>query len=164
MKVMKGTIANVPIEDTDLLKSAATLPRMPDELGTVNVAFHRMKNRFSYRKPELVRPKKVNDALKYLQEHHPSYKQFKVEYLNEKNKFLFASLPLIGPALQDEENLLNLNDAFNYMKQTPFLSDVLNPLIKKTEESYRVFMDTVIQERTPQNKDSFIHALIQQIR
>ena len=111
-----------------------------------------------------MRPKKVNDALKYLQKHHPSYKDFDVETLNEDNKFMFANLPLIGQNLEDEENLMNLNDAFNYMKTSPFLSDLLNPQLNKTEESYEAFMDALIHERVTQDKDSFIHALLHQIR
>ena len=164
MKRMIGKVVNVPISDTDLLKTATSLPRTADDLATVNVAFHRKKNVYQHRKPELVRPKKVNDALKYLQKHHPSYKDFDVETLNEDNKFMFANLPLIGQCLEDEEKLMNLNDAFNHMKSSPFLSDLLNPQIIKSEENYQAFFDALIDERASQNKDSFIHALLHQIR
>ena len=164
MKRMIGKVVNVPISDTDLLKTATSLPRTTDDLATVNVAFHRKKNVYQHRKPELVRPKKVNDALKYLQKHHPSYKDFDVETLNEDNKFMFANLPLIGQCLEDEEKLMNLNDAFNHMKSSPFLSDLLNPQIIKSEENYQAFFDALIDERASQNKDSFIHALLHQIR
>ena len=77
---------------------------------------------------------------------------------------MFANLPLIGQCLEDEEKLMNLNDAFNHMKSSPFLSDLLNPQIIKSEENYQAFFDALIDERASQNRDSFIHALLHQIR
>ena len=126
--------------------------------------FHRKKNVYQHRRPELVRPKKVNDALKYLQKHHPSYKDFDVKTLNEDNKFMFANLPLIGQCLEDEEKLLNLDDAFSYLRQNSLLMELLYPHGKRNEENYAKYMDKLVKEKTPQNNDSFIHALLDQMR
>ena len=164
MKYMKGSIANVAISDSDVLKSCTFLPRMEDQLGTVNVAFKRKRKGYCYRKPELIRPAKVNEALFYLKSHHPSYKEFPIEVLKETQKYMFANLPLIGQLLEDEEKLLNLDDAFSYLRQNSLLMELLYPHGKRNEENYAKYMDKLVKEKTPQNNDSFIHALLDQMR
>ena len=164
MKYMKGSIANVAISDSDVLKSCTFLPRMEDQLGTVNVAFKRKRKGYCYRKPELIRPAKVNEALFYLKSHHPSYKEFPIEVLKETQKYMFANLPLIGQLLEDEEKLLNLDDAFSYLRQNSLLMELLYPHGKRNEENYSKYMDKLVKEKTPQNNDSFIHALLDQMR
>ena len=163
MLEMNGKITNVPIEDTDLLKSCSFLPRMDNELGTVNVAFRRSK-KYAYRKPELIRPKKVNEALAYLKAKHPSYKKFPIKWLKCPNKYTFANLPLIGKLLEDEENLPTINDAFDYLRKNSLLTEWLYPQGKRTEQDYLQLMNKLIEEKTPQGKDSFLHGLLQQLR
>ena len=63
MKYMNGSVVNVPISDSDVLKSCTYLPRMENNLGMVNVAFKRKRKGYYYRKPELIRPSKINEAL-----------------------------------------------------------------------------------------------------
>ena len=164
MKYMSGSVVNVPISDTDLLKSCTYLPRMGNQLGTVNVAFKRRRKGYYYRKPELVRPSKINEALFYLKSKHPSYKEFDIEYIKNPNKYMFCHLPLIGQLLEDEENLSSLDDAYDYLKSSELLTEMLCPLGKRDNESYGILMENLIRERVPQQKDSFIHALKDQIR
>ena len=79
MLAMHSKIANVPISDNDILKTALKLPRMPNELGTVNVAVkRRLKDPKCYKPPELIRPGKINAALAILQDRHVSYKKFPI--------------------------------------------------------------------------------------
>ena len=166
MKQMSRKIVNVPISDSDLLKSTSFLPRMETQLGTVNVAFKRSKRWYTYRKPELVRPKKIREALSCLKftTKHPSYEKFPMQWLDCPNKYKFVNLPLIGQLLENEENLPSLDDAFNYLKHHSLLTEWLSPLGNRTEESYGYFMDKLVRERTPQGKDSFLHALMEQLK
>ena len=164
MKFMKSSIVNVPISDSDLLKSCTFLPRMGNEVGTVNVAFKRKRRKYYYRKPELVRPAKINKALAFLKSKHPSYHKFDVEVLNESSKFMFCHLPLIGQLLEDEKDLLTLDDAYEFLKTSETLTEWLLPLGKRNTESYAKLYENLIKERGPQNKDSFIQALMDQMR
>ena len=77
---------------------------------------------------------------------------------------MFANLPLIGKLLEDEKNLPTLNDAFDYLRKNSLLTEWLYPHGKRTEEYFAKLMDNLIQEKTPQGKDSFLHALLQQLR
>merc|ERR1712001_557004 len=75
MKFMRDRIINVAISDSDVIKTALTLPRMNDKLGTVNVAVKRqMRSRTCYKGPELIRPTVINEMLTYLKTNHNSYK------------------------------------------------------------------------------------------
>ena len=164
MLEMNGKIVNVPIEDTDLLKSCSSLPRMDNQLATVNVAFKRRRKGYTYRKPELIRPKKINEALSYLKAKHPSYKKFPIKWLKCPNKYMFANLPLIGKLLEDEEDLPTLDDAFDYLRKNSLLTEWLYPLGKRSEECYANLMDKLISQKTPYGKDSFLHGLKDQLR
>ena len=164
MLQMVGKIANVPIEDSDMLKSCSFLPRMVNQLGTVNVAFRRTRKGYTYRKPELVRPQKINKALCYLKAKHPSYHKFPIKWLKCPNKYMFANLPLIGKLLEDEENLPTLDDAFDYLRKNSLLTEWLYPLGKRSGECYEKLMNKLIREKTPYGNDSFLHALMDQIR
>ena len=137
---------------------------MGDQLGTVNVAFKRRRKGYYYRKPELIRPSKINEALFYLKSKHPSYEDFDIEFINNPNKYMFCHLPLIGQLLEDEENLLSLDNAYDYLKSSELLTDMLCPLGKRDNESYGIFMENLITERAFQHRDSFINALKDQIR
>lgn len=169
MLEMNNRLVNVPISDTDLYKTCSLLPRMENESGTVNVAFKRIrKSPYYYRKPELIRPKKVNDALEYLQKFHPSYdpSEMDIKKLNDANTYKFANLPLIGQLLEDEENLPTLEDCFNYLGKNDLLSKWLCPLGEKTEENYGKLMTKLLRQHPPQpqGKDCFLNGLKDQMR
>ena len=164
MKQMKGKITNVPIQDEDVLKTAGILPRMEDELGTVNVAFKYMRKGPYYRKAELIRPKKINEALRYLEKNHPSYFNFPIEYLKDPKKYKFVNLPLIGYFEEDQANLKNLDDAYSFLENSKLLTELLSPLLQRSQENYQNFMHQLVVNKSPRGPDSFIHALFDQMR
>ena len=99
----KSRIINVPISDNDVLKTVFSLPRVNNELATVNLAFKaRQRDTNYYKPPEIVRPKFINDMLKILQKNHKSYKNFPIELLSESSKYKFITLPLVGENEPDE--------------------------------------------------------------
>ena len=70
----KSRIINVPISDKDVLKTVLSLPRVNDQLATVNLAFKaRQRDTNYYKPPEIVRPKVINEMLKILQKNHKSF-------------------------------------------------------------------------------------------
>ena len=145
MLVMNSKIANVAISDNDILKTALKLPRMPNELGTVNVAVkRRLKDPKCYKPPELIRPSKINAALAILQDRHVSYKKFPIHILDPSSKYKFIRLPLIGENDVDEKSL-SLDDAFESI--VPPTLDELGLKLSKT---------------TPRDQNCFINALLDQ--
>ena len=99
----KSRIINVPISDKDVLKTVLSLPRVNDQLATVNLAFKaRQRDPNYYKPPEIVRPKVINEMLKILQKNHKSYKNFPIELLSESSKYKFITLPLVGENEPDE--------------------------------------------------------------
>ena len=99
----KSRIINVPISDNDVLKTVLSLPRVNDQLATVNLAFKaRQRDTNYYKPPEIVRPKVINEMLKILQKNHKSYKNFPIELLSESSKYKFITLPLVGENEPDE--------------------------------------------------------------
>ena len=164
MKEMNGKITNVPIQDEDILKTAGVLPRMEDELGTVNVAFKRKRKGPYYKKAELIRPQKINEALLYLIKKHPSYKNFNVDYLKYPKKYKFVNLPLIGYFEEDQSNLKTLDDAYSFLEKSKLLAEILSPLLVKNEANYENFMNQLVVNKSPRGQDSFIHSLFDQMR
>ena len=77
---------------------------------------------------------------------------------------MFCHLPLIGQLLEDEENLSSLNDAYDFLKSSELLTELLCPLGRRDIDSYGILMENLIRERAPQDKHSFIHSLREQIR
>ena len=147
MKFMKDKVINVAISDSDLLKTALTLPRMGDTLGTVNVAVKRqMRSRTCFKGPELVRPKVINAMLKFLQAKHKSYKNFPIQFLDESSKYKFITLPLVGED-EPDENSLSLIQA--YEKLVP-------PALEK--------LNLKVENITPQDANCFLSALLDQCR
>ena len=147
MKYMWDRVINVPISDSDVLKTALTLPRMNDKLGTINVAMKRyMKSRRYYKEPELIRPKVINEMLTYLKAHHNSYKEFPIELLSESSKYRFITLPLVGED-ETDENLLNVTQAFEQL---------VPPVLESLELKFDAIAST--------DADCFLRALLEQFR
>ena len=111
MKQQYEKIVNVAISDNDILNTNIRLPRMSDKLGTVNVAIKRDHQYPTYRKPELVRPKIINEVLSILKLRHKYYRFFPIKFLSEDSKYQFMRLPLIGVNAPNEKSL-SLSDAF----------------------------------------------------
>ena len=73
----------VPIYDEDLIGSVTSLPRPREELGLVSVKFKRHRKLKGHHRFENIHPHVVNDALKYLQKHHPEYQSLPINLLDE---------------------------------------------------------------------------------
>ena len=71
MDVFNVRVINVPLKDDDLLKTARALPRSKDN-GLVPVNLKRKMDLKSCYKTELIRPKKIYEALFWLKQNHPS--------------------------------------------------------------------------------------------
>ena len=129
------------------MKSVLSLPRLNDELATVNLAVKgRLRDKNYYKSPELVRPKVINDMLKILIDKHKSYHKVNPDILSESSKYKFITLPLVGEK-EPNENILTLDQAFE--KLTPL---VLSNLKLK------------LNEIIPINANCFINSLLDQIR
>ena len=64
---------NIPISDDDVIKTVTSLPRTPQNSGMIEV---QLKRKFIYKTPyknEFQDKAKLEKALDYLIEHHPSY-------------------------------------------------------------------------------------------
>ena len=155
MKAMNSKIVNVKISDSDLVKTATQLPRTANELGTVNVCMKReLKSPNYFKMPELIRPAKVNNILKILASQHKSYmpskenkyKGFPIELIKENSKYKFIKLPYIGEDPMDEK-LLKISDA---------LDKLMPPVLEE--------LGLKMSEKTPEDQNSFIHALFDQFR
>ena len=147
MKFMKDKVINVAISDSDVLKSALTLPRGGDTLATVNVAVKRqMKSRSCYKGPELVRPKVINEMLKILTEKHKSYKNFPIKLLDETSKYKFITLPMVGEEDVDDK-LLTLLQAFE---------NLVPPILDSLQLKLGILES--------QDANSFLHAILDQCR
>ena len=155
MKVTNNKIVNVKISDSDIIKTTTQLPRKTNELGVVNVAMKReMKSPYYFKSPELIRPAKVNKMLKILASQHKSYmpskennyKGFPIELLKENSKYKFIKLPYVGEDPVDE-NLYTIDKA---------LENLMPPVLKE--------LGLTMSHKTPQDYNSFIHAMIDQFR
>ena len=86
MLAMNDRVINVPIEDDDIIKHAASLPRTVKNSGMVTVAMKRKLTMKNIHKKGWIRPEKIYEALVYLKENHPEYKDINItdceEWLN----------------------------------------------------------------------------------
>ena len=150
MKAMRNRVINVAISDSDVLKTALTLPRLDDKLATVNLAVKRqLKKKYYYKPPELVRPKVINEMLCILKSCHKSYKEFPIkaiDILSESSKYKFITLPLAGED-EPDERLLTLSES--YEKLIP-------PFLQKL----KLKLGNVF----PMDANCFINALLDQCR
>ena len=78
MDCINDRVVNVPISDDDVVKQVNALPRTQENDGTINLKMKRKMEYKTYYKAEAVRPKAIYDALRYLKEHHPEYKNMKI--------------------------------------------------------------------------------------
>ena len=82
MDAMNDHVINVPIEDDDIIKTVMSLPRTEKNNGMVTVGLKRDEKYDSFHKLQMVRPEKVYEALLYLKDNHPSYKDIVIPSLN----------------------------------------------------------------------------------
>ena len=90
MDAMNDKVVNVPINDDDIIKEVTSLPRTEKNSGMVNIKLKRKMGIKNYHKMGLIRPEKIYQALKYLKEHHPEYKDINIQkcddWLNGKTE------------------------------------------------------------------------------
>ena len=103
MEVFNDRVINLKMDDENLVKNVKTLPRTTDNIGTVNVCLKRTKKLSQWHKLEKIRPKKINTALKFLQQNHPLYADLDIQELDETKEEIFVQLP-IGKESSTNEN------------------------------------------------------------
>ena len=91
MDAMNDHIVNVPIEDDDIIKTVTSLPRTQKNNGMVTVGLKRDLIYKTFHKLQMIRPDKVYEALMYLKDNHPSYKNIIIPSLNAWKKELSDS-------------------------------------------------------------------------
>ena len=148
MKYMKpNRVVNVPISDSDVLKTAMILPRGADKLATVNVAVKReLKSKWCYKGPELVRPHVINEMLRTLKHvtMHKSYVFFPYELLDTNSKYKFIKLPLVGE--QDvSKKLFSLEQAFEKLVP-PILSTLKLKIENVLSQDANCFLNTLMDQ------------------
>ena len=90
MDAMNDKVVNVPICDDDIIKEVTSLPRTEKNSGMVNIKLKRKMGIKNYHKMGLIRPEKIYQALRYLKDHHPEYKDINIQkcddWLNGKTE------------------------------------------------------------------------------
>ena len=90
MDAMNDKVVNVPITDDDIIKEVTSLPRTEKNSGMVNIKLKRKMGIKNYHKMGLIRPEKIYQALRYLKDHHPEYKDINIQkcddWLNGKTE------------------------------------------------------------------------------
>ena len=66
------------IQDDNIAKTVASLPRTEDDSGMVNVGIKRRLKMKNYHKSGLISPNRVYKACEYLVQNHPDYKNIKL--------------------------------------------------------------------------------------
>ena len=88
MSAINDHVINVPIDDDDIIKTVNRLPRTEKNHGMVTVGLKRDMGLKKFHKLEMISPDRISDALVYLKENHPEYKDIKISDLVEWQKQL----------------------------------------------------------------------------
>ena len=86
MSAINDHVINVPIDDDDIIKTVNRLPRTEKNHGMVTVGLKRDMGLKKCHKLEMISPNRISDALVYLKENHPEYKDIKISDLVEWQK------------------------------------------------------------------------------
>ena len=86
MSAINDHVINVPIDDDDIIKTVNRLPRTEKNHGMVTVGLKRDMGLKKFHKLEMISPNRISDALVYLKENHPEYKDIKISDLVEWQK------------------------------------------------------------------------------
>ena len=79
---MNDQVIIVAIEDDDIIKTVTSLPRTQKDNGMITVGLKRDVKYDRFHKLQMVRPEKLYEALLYLKENHPSYRDIIIPSLN----------------------------------------------------------------------------------
>ena len=106
-------VINVPIDDDDIIKTVSSLPRTEKNHGMVTVGLKRDQCLRNFHKKEMVSPERVYNALIYLKENHPQYKDMNLTELDEwQRQFEGSDNEDEGDVSENEEELRD-NNVFN---------------------------------------------------
>ena len=78
MSALNDRVINVPVEDDNIAKTVASLPRTENSSGMINIGLKRKLNMKNVHNFGLISPNRVYEACKYLIQHHPDYKNIKL--------------------------------------------------------------------------------------
>ena len=101
MMAMNDRVINVPINDDNIARRVKSLPRTEENSGMINVGLKRKLNMKNYHKYGLINPVRVFKACEYLVNHHPDYKNIKLQKYEEWAK---KCPSLFKQSESDEEN------------------------------------------------------------
>ena len=83
MDVVNDRPIAVPIDEERLVKNVTSLPRCSDDSGLIAVGMKRQMKLKNFYKLEMIRPKKIYEALNHLKKYHPAYKGIEIRKLEE---------------------------------------------------------------------------------
>ena len=86
MSAMNDRVINVAISDDDIIKTVSNLPRTEKNNGMVTLGLKRNENLKTFHKLDMINPVKVYNALVYLKENNPQYKDINISDLDEWQK------------------------------------------------------------------------------
>ena len=173
MAGIKDRIINVPVPLEVIQETVETLPRTLEEASVVPVLLKRKKSYENNYLQQHIRPGYIRNAVEYLQNIYPPYKDFKFDFgkvLSETDHFEGDDNDeddLITPTLTDDENDCEDDDEFDpvedeneedhYVKNDPVKSN-------QTEVSSSVFLlpenleSTISHTRNNDKTESFVFA------
>ena len=125
-------VINVPIDDDDIIKTVSSLPRTEKNHGMVTVGLKRDMSLRNFHKKEMVSPERVYNALIYLKENHPQYKDINLTKLDEwQRQFEGSDNESEGDVSENEEEPGD-NNMFNsitcLLPENP-LNDVIGNIL-----------------------------------
>ena len=107
-------VINVPIDDDDIIKTVKSLPRTEKNHGMVTVGLKRDMSLRTFHKKEMVSPERVYNALTYLKENHPQYKDINLTELDEwQRQFEGSDNEGEGDDVSENEEEIGDNNVFN---------------------------------------------------
>ena len=132
MSAIYDRVINVPIDDDDIIKTVSNLPRTEKNHGMVTVGLKRDQCLRTFHKKEMVSPERVYNALIYLKENHPQYKDINLTKLDEwQRQFEGSDNESEGDVSENEEEPGD-NNVFNsttcLLPENP-LNDVIGNIL-----------------------------------
>ena len=126
-------VINVPIDDDDIIKTVKSLPRTEKNHGMVTVGLKRDMSLRTFHKKEMVSPERVYNALTYLKENHPQYKDINLTELDEwQRQFEGSDNEGEGDDVSENEEEIGDNNVFNsitcLLPENP-LNDVIGNIL-----------------------------------
>ena len=124
-------VINVPIDDDDIIKTVSSLPRTEKNHGMVTVGLKRDMSLRTFHKKEMVDPQRVYNALIFLKENHPQYKDMNLTELDEwQRQFEGSDNESDGDISENEEEMGdNVFNAITCLLPENPLNDVIGNIL-----------------------------------